>query len=371
VRGCAVVAAPALNEQAFQRGERVLPESDGSEPTPAQLLAVIRTQTEIVKLGLDLSGVMELVAQEVQAITRAAGAVVELAEGDDMVYRAVAGTAAGQLGLRLRRASSLSGLCVHTVRALRCDDAESDPRVNVEACRKVGLRSMVVVPLIHHDQAVGVLKVISPAPSAFGEGDVKVLALMSELIAAATFHAAKYGTDELFRRATRDDLTGLANRALFYDRLRHALAQARRRSQRVGVLMLDMDGLKQINDQHGHRAGDAAIKELARRISADARKSDTAARLGGDEFGLVLSAVEDREGALVASRRIAERVEQPFSFEGVPLRMGASVGVAICPDDSEQPDSLVEIADQAMYVTKRQRKQSGTTSVSADTASGG
>jgi hypothetical protein len=83
-------------------------------PSASQLLAVIGTQTEIAKLGMDLSGVMSLVCRQAQAITGAAGAVVELAEGDDMVYAAVAGAAGGQLGLRLRRRSSLSGLCMAT-----------------------------------------------------------------------------------------------------------------------------------------------------------------------------------------------------------------------------------------------------------------
>ena len=125
----------------------------------------------------------------------------------------------------------------------------------------------------------------------------------------------------------------------------------------MGILMLDMEGLKQINDRHGHRAGDAAIQEFACRISQEARQSDTVARLGGDEFGIVLSFVEDREGALHAGRRLTERSEAPFSFEDVPLKRGASVGVSIYPDDGDLPDVLVEKADQLMYVTKRERKR--------------
>jgi diguanylate cyclase (GGDEF)-like protein len=332
-------------------------ETADSAPTAAQLLAVISTQTEIARLGLDLNDVMAKVASQAQAITGAAGAIVEMVDGDEMVYRAVEGTARGQLGLRLRRDSSLSGRCVAAARSLLCDDAEFDPRVDRDACRKVGLRSMVVVPLIHNGQAVGVLKVTSPQPAAFGARDLEVLSLMSELIAAATFHAAKYGADELFLRATRDGLTGLANRALFYDRLRHALAQARRKSQQVGVLMVDMDGLKPINDLHGHGAGDAAIKELAARIAADARQSDTAARLGGDEFGLILSFVDGHEGARRAAARLAERAGLPFAFEGNALKMGASIGAAVFPDDADQPDALVEAADRAMYVAKRERKR--------------
>ena len=329
------------------------------EPTPVQFMAVINAQTEIAKLGLDLSGVMTLVAEKAQAITGAQGAVVELAEGDEMVYRAVAGAASGLLGLRLSRATSMSGLCVASAATLRCDDSETDARVDREACRKVGLRSMLVVPLIHMSNAIGALKVYSPEASAFGPGDIQILGLMSELIAAAMFHATKYGAEELFRQATMDGLTGLANRALFLDRLRHGMAKALREKRRLGVVMLDMDGLKPINDHHGHRAGDAALKEIAKRIAEAARQSDTVARLGGDEFAIVLSTVENRESADRVVDRIASGCDRPFAFEDRPLKVGASMGVAIFPDDGEQPDALIEKADQVMYAAKRQRKGIG------------
>lgn len=114
---------------------------------------------------------MQQVAHEAQDMTRAAGAIIELAEHDVMVYRAAVGAAASQLGLRIPKAGSLSGLCVETGAVLRCDDADVDPRVNREACRKVGLRSMVVVPLVHDAASVGVLKVVSPAPGHFTDGD--------------------------------------------------------------------------------------------------------------------------------------------------------------------------------------------------------
>lgn len=326
-----------------------------SEPSAEQLFAIIRTQTEVARLGLDLEGVMALVAREAQTLTRASGAVVELAEGQHMVYRAVSGIASNQLGLRLDRATSLSGLSVSTGTSLRCDDSECDPRVDRDACRRVGLRSMVAVPLTHDDAAVGVLKVISARPNAFGDGDLEVLELMSGLIGAAMFHAVRYGADELFRRATHDGLTGVANRALFMDRLRHCLAQARRESYPVGVLVLDMDGLKRINDEHGHRAGDEALREFASRLSSGLRQSDTVARLGGDEFGVVLARVEDREGAWVAADRLSTLLDEALLFERRRLPLSASIGVAVFPDDGDQPDVLLETADQAMYAIKRQR----------------
>jgi diguanylate cyclase (GGDEF)-like protein len=166
----------------------------------------------------------------------------------------------------------------------------------------------------------------------------------------------KYEPDELFRLATTDSLTGLANRALFMDRLQHDVERSKREDRRLAILMIDMDGLKPINDEFGHRAGDAALKETARRIAAVARRSDTVARLGGDEFAVILSTIDTSESAQQAAERIAEECLEPFTFEGRPLAIGASIGVAICPDDGEEAEQLLEKADQRMYASKRSKK---------------
>jgi diguanylate cyclase (GGDEF)-like protein len=321
------------------------------------LLEVIRIQTEIVKTGIDLGGLIALVAERVQALTGASGVVVELAEADEMVYRAAAGLAENQLGLRLKRQGSLSGLCLAQRQIMVCEDSETDPRVDRAACRKVGLRSMVVVPLNYLDTTVGVLKVMSPTPGAFDQTVVDVLALMSELIAAAMFQATRLGADQLYYRATHDCLTGLANRALFFDRLRQYVTSVERDKHRFAIINIDMDDLKHINDQHGHRAGDAAICEVASRLSSISRKTDTVARVGGDEFGVLLARVDSRAAAQAHCHRLAEVVEQPFEFEHHPLRLGVSAGLAVCPDDGNQLDLLVEKADQAMYEAKQRRKQ--------------
>ena len=327
-----------------------------ADADPAILIGIIQAQTEIAKLGLDLGGVITFVAERVQQLTGAGGAIVELAEGDDMVYRAAAGMAHNQLGLRLKRQGSMSGQCVADGEPLRCDDSETDPRVDREACRRVGLRSMVCAPLNHNGNTVGVLKIASPVANAFDERHIQILGLMSELIAAAMFHAVKYETNELYHQATHDALTGLANRALFYDRLRQCVALARRKSSQIGILNLDMDGLKPINDQLGHRAGDAAIRELANRISHGSREADTVARLGGDEFGVILSEVHDRDGAASLAQRISHEIRQPFQFEDRAVPLDASIGMAVFPDDGAEIETLIESADKSMYAVKRTRK---------------
>jgi diguanylate cyclase (GGDEF)-like protein len=326
----------------------------GADPTI--LMQIIQAQTEIAQLGLDLGGVIDFVADRVRHLTDAGGAIVELAEGDEMVYRAAAGMAKGQLGLRLARAGSMSGLCVAEARLLYCEDSETDPRVDLDACRRVGLRSMVCAPLTHAGNVVGVLKIASPLERAFTPEHVQILELMSGLIAAAMFHAVQHETSDLYHKATHDALTGLANRALFYDRLRQCVARARRQSSQIGILNLDMDGLKPINDQLGHRAGDAAIRELAARIARGSREADTVARVGGDEFAVILPDVPDREGARALATRIEGEIRLPFAFEDRPLPLGASIGMAVFPDDGTEIETLLETADQSMYSVKRTRK---------------
>ena len=322
---------------------------------PEVLLKIISIQTEISRHGLDLGGVMQLVCQRAAELCKADGAVVELAEGEQMVYRAAAGLAQGQLGLRLDRAGSLSGLCVAEDRILQCDDAETDPRVDRAACRKVGLRSMLVVPLRHDSQSVGVLKVVSSAQQAFDSQNAQVLGLLSELIGAAIYHAVQYESSDLYYRAPHDALTNLANRALYYDRLLQQLAQARRAHGNVAVVNIDMDGLKQINDQLGHRAGDAAIRQVASRIAGELRREDLAARLGGDEFGLILAGVRDRASVAEKCHSLSGVIGAPFEFEGRALPLGASIGYALCPEDGGEMEQLIELADQAMYRVKRAR----------------
>lgn len=336
-------------------------------PSPEQLLEVIRIQTEIAKLGLDLAEVMQLVVNRIPGLIDADGAAIELAEGDSMVYRAVSGCAGAHLGLRLARIGSLSGACVGSGKVLRCDDSEEDDRVDRKACRAVGVRAMIVVPLQHGEATVGVLKALSACPHKFTQEGETLLGLLSEVIGAAMFFAAELDTDVLFHKATHDGLTDLANRSLFMDRLRHLLAR-NSRDRRLGALvMMDMDGLKPINDTFGHRAGDAVLCEFAHRIKNAARKSDTVARLGGDEFAVILTPIDTRDGIEAAMQHLQHALQQPFVFEGNGYRLQASMGAACFPDDGTDLDALIETADRRMYAVKQgRRRQSAKATVFED-----
>lgn len=324
-----------------------------------KLLEIINVQTEVAQQGMDLSCIMELVTHRTQQITNADGASVELMENNELVYSAASGLAEKFLGLRLDMEKSLSGECIRARIPLISNNIETDDRVNRNACRKIGLSSMIVVPLVYRNDVVGVLKVLSKNVGHFKEEDIKILELMSGLIAAEMFGAMKNEESELFHKATHDSLTGIPNRSLFYDRLRQRLSKAMRKEENFGIISLDMDGLKEINDNYGHRAGDAAIKEIAIRIKGSLRESDTVARLGGDEFGIIASSVSDRNAIRTLIHQIDYEITKVFDFEGQKITLKASIGYALFSEDGIELEVLIEKADKSMYEMKKERKGPG------------
>lgn len=326
--------------------------------TTGVLLDVIDLHGQVTELGLDLPGVMDLVVHKVLDLVQAQGAAIELADGDSMVYRAVAGTASGQLGLRVDRARSLSGQCIATGSWLKCDDTHSDVRVDRAACEAVGVRSMIVAPLSHRGQCVGVLKAFSGEPGHFSDGDAAVLGLLSRVVGTTMYWATRYGESDLFHRATHDDLTGLANRALFMDRLHAAIGAARRVEARLAVMLLDMDGLKQVNDVHGHAAGDATLMEFAARLHRTVGGQELVARLSGDEFAVLLSHAAEVDDIYALEQRLRSAIAAPFEVAGLHLRLAASWGVAQFPRDADDADALMAVADERMLQLKRARRAS-------------
>ena len=323
------------------------------------LLEIIKVQTEVAQQGLDLGGIMDLVTRRTQHMTAADGATVELIEKHELVYSAVSGMAEKFLGLRLNIENSLSGECIKERVPLISNDTESDDRVNKNACRQIGLRSMIVMPLLCGNDVVGVIKVLSGKAGHFTGDHIKTLELMSGLIVAEMFHAMKNGESELLYKATHDNLTGISNRSLFYDRLREKLSTAMRAQETFGLISLDMDGLKEINDNHGHRAGDAAIREVALRVSGTIRQSDTVSRLGGDEFGIITSSGMDRNDIRSLIHRLDHEITKPFEFEGQNISLRTSIGYALFSEDGIELEVLIEKADQSMYGMKRERKGQG------------
>jgi PAS domain S-box-containing protein len=172
--------------------------------TAEHLRELVAAQQEFATAGLNLEPLMDSIAARARTLAGADGGIVELLEDDEMVYRAASGSMEPHLGLRLPVEGSLSGLSVRTGQVLRCDDAETDPRVALAATRRVGVRSMLVVPLAAEGRRLGVLKVVSSRPHAFGEGESNTLSLLAGVMSAAMRDALAYETEQRLVATSRE-----------------------------------------------------------------------------------------------------------------------------------------------------------------------
>lgn len=166
----------------------------------------------------------------------------------------------------------------------------------------------------------------------------------------------KLNTQQMQQLAYNDVLTGLPNRTLYYDRLKQALVRAKRHENCLAILFIDLDNFKELNDTHGHAAGDDLLRQVSRRLLGTVRSSDTVARLGGDEFTLILGDIRDVEQASLEASRVAENIleaiARPYDLEILRFRVSASIGIAIYPQDGNVLSDLVKHADTAMYQAK-------------------
>ena len=203
-------------------------------------------------------------------------------------------------------------------------------------------------------------------------GDMRYI----ELVAAPLFEAngalggiIEAGRDVTERRlreeklvylAHNDPLTDLPNRIAFFERLRQAIATAMQEEKMFGVLYIDLDGFKAVNDTFGHKVGDMLLKNVAKRLNACLRHDDMVARMGGDEFAIILAPFKERQDGLGVSQKIQDRLGEVFRLGEHRCVIGASVGISYYPDDGGTPEELLKQADDAMYHNKRIRKEMAT-----------
>ncbi len=181
-------------------------------------------------------------------------------------------------------------------------------------------------------------------------GDIAYLVIVLQDITARKALEARLAHD-----AMHDVLTGLPNRSMFEDRLNHALASARRHGHMCGVLYIDLDGFKEVNDSNGHAMGDRLLQQVAKRLETSIRAEDTVARIGGDEFAVVLSTISSPHDCRLVADKLAETLSEPYEVAGRTARISASIGAAVFPRDGKDAESLVLRADEAMYADKREK----------------
>ena len=210
----------------------------------------------------------------------------------------------------------------------------------------------MAAPVYERSHVVGSLGVASTEPGRlFGARDQQVLISLAEHASLALNHAR--AVEEDVHEALHDSLTGLPNRSLFLDRMRHALDRAERESEPVAVLFCDLDGFKTVNDSLGHRTGDRLLVMVAERLSECLRPGDTIARLGGDEFAVLLEELREPGDAARAAQRLLDALEAPFELRDREFYVSVSIGIAAGKDDAE---TLLRDADLAMYRAKSRGK---------------
>jgi diguanylate cyclase (GGDEF)-like protein len=201
--------------------------------------------------------------------------------------------------------------------------------------------------------ADGVLLALSPVVLVVAQGSLALVPFLLVPI-AAVYISTKMSIDRQ-HQALHDALTGLPNRTLFRQRVQETLRPAR--GEPVAVMLLDLDGFKDVNDTLGHHIGDLLLKEVGPRLASVVHDDHLVARLGGDEFAVLVTGFEDAKGATTLANRLIAALADPFEVEDLRLHVDASVGIAIFPEDAEDADTLLQRADVAMYVAKDERSR--------------
>ncbi|MEA2418472.1 MAG: hypothetical protein QOE60_678 [Thermoleophilaceae bacterium] len=240
-------------------------------------------------------------------------------------------------------------------------DLSTEDRVVRSQMDRYGGVAAISAPIVARGEFLGTLSVgVSSEPDRL-QPRQDLLDRLSGVVAqaASAFQTARL-VDTVTHQARHDGLTGLANRAVFAERIERALATAAECGEPVGLFFVDLDDFKGVNDDWGHHAGDDVLREVARRLMTTVHATDTVARLGGDEFAIVLSGVEDRTVVDAAAERVLRAFDEPFLVGGERLAVGASVGCAIWPDDAAEVEALMRHADAEMYRAKRSARITAT-----------
>lgn len=232
----------------------------------------------------------------------------------------------------------------------RCADTDSHPAASTIPGTQREPESMLAIPLIAGDQRLGMIDIWRNSLDAFSEEDLERCALLGFITAAAWSNAQMYG--ELERRALTDALTGLFNIRWWRDMGPRVMAQSLRTGSGVGILLMDLDHFKQINDSAGHAAGDSVLRSVARALRRVVRDSDYAVRYGGEEFLIVLTN-SSAEGAMRVALALQAALSELRAPTSAMRRVTASIGVAVFPDHGQELDDVVAAADLAMYEAKR------------------
>lgn len=276
---------------------------------------------------------------------------------DDFEVVAAVGYSPEEIALRrhlpLRR--SLSKYAIEERRILHSDDVANDPRMDPDISRLLisgGIHAQTIVPLLYNDQVLGIIGLhFHECGNEFSETELDTLRAVSQTVSLALANARNL--HDLEFQATHDSLTGLPNRTQLHRDATQALRKVAGTKQELGLLLLDLDKFKEVNDTLGHRTGDQILKQVSRRLLTALEPYDALlARLGGDEFAIVLRSISNAEQASTIASAVLAALRQPLEVEGIFIELGGSIGVAVYPLHGGTSHALLRCADVAMYSAK-------------------
>jgi diguanylate cyclase (GGDEF)-like protein len=357
----------ALISSLLQNERSLRADSDEKATENARLLAALRERQVLLERLAQLQrGIVDRlpVHEILEAVAEAAGELLEsrvtilwVTDPDDPDHAAAAAVAGGDEELLPRRRPVGEGLGGRAMRERTLVVADAVTGTAPLAAAAVDFpvqdpTAAMAAPVFERSRVAGSLGVASTdSGRVYDARDQQVLLSLAEHASLALNHAR--AVEEAVHEALHDSLTGLPNRSLFLDRMRHALARAERAEAPVAVLFCDLDGFKTVNDSLGHRTGDRLLVLVAERLTGCLRPSDTIARLGGDEFGILLEELREPGDAARAAQRLLDALKAPFELREREFYVSASIGIAPGTGDAE---TLLRDADLAMYRAKSRGK---------------
>jgi diguanylate cyclase (GGDEF)-like protein len=367
-------------DQSQRQAELYRARSEELERTNARIQAIAAIGREI-SASLDLETVMERLYRNLNRLLDA-----------DIFGIAIFEEAARRLDYRLfiengerlppyarnvDEADSFGAYCVRTRERIVLNDVEREyGKYIAKRSRTHGAsaKSLIYLPLLYQDRVQGILTVQSFETDAYTPSDVDILDALSSYIGIAVENSLTHSEvnrlhamvleekgeledayEQIAHMANHDNLTGLPNRRLLLELLADYLPFARRNKRAFAIFYIDLDNFKPVNDSFGHAAGDKVLIEVAGRLQSCLRSSDTIARIGGDEFIAVVRDTDAVDSLEATRARMLEQIAAPLEVDGHDIRLTASIGVSVFPDDGETVDSLLRRGDRAMYELKQNR----------------
>lgn len=301
--------------------------------------------------GADLSAFLTLVVQAVVRVLGTDHAAVWVLVPGESVRQLIESGATVELSAMHDGLEPQLVRTVVTGEPVLVDDFRTDLRFRGAPSLDHGFTSGVSVPIFAPAREQAVLSTHTRTPRSFSAFDVVFLEGVARIVASVL---ERRRTEQTLQHvALHDRLTGLANRALFHERLQAAVGDAKRQHTGMALLVMDLDRFKEVNDTLGHHWGDLLLERISKRLQEIVASTDTVARLGGDEFAIILPSADNVETATRVVQELVNAIVAPVTLEAGTVAVGASIGLVIYPQHGEEADVLLRRADVAMYVAKR------------------